>query len=439
MHGNEDCSLATLDLSSKLPIQTAIESSSYCKAKVDEKCLDSATVVIKISGSNEYYIDMSQLKLYVKFKVCKTGGVLVTNENVSLANNCLQSMIKNIQVLFGTTVISSDDNFYHYKAIIENTYGFNKEYKACLLSGDGLYKDSNHKNQILKNINAILTTGQEAPAVNVNPGYVERNMLIKNRETVELCGNLHLDISSTERFLIDSTDIVLNLTKNDLKFLLKGADAHDFTIVYQDIYVFYRKCKIANNIRLSNNLLMERSFLNYPIKRVQMQGLSTAFKSKKWSIVIATNILPNRFFAVFVRQAAQLGDFTSDGFNFEHHNIVKCSVRANDSNYVYASEMNANFKENNFREFYSSVFQSIKDAPNDIEYSDYKNGYTLIGYNLSADLCSNMTHTNTLLTGTLTLDIELAEALDYQVTAIIYAEYDNLIQINKTSIIKDYN
>jgi len=45
---------------------------------------------------------------------------------------------------------------------------------------------------------------------------------------------------------------------------------------------------------------------------------------------------------------------------------------------------------------------------------------------------------NPLTSGSITLDIYLKEAISTQMKAIIYAEYDNLIQINKTSVQKDY-
>ena len=76
-----------------------------------------------------------------------------------------------------------------------------------------------------------------------------------------MCGNLHLDISSSDKLLINNVDIKLALSRNKPEWVLKGAEGSK--IVYEAIEIFYRRCKIADNIRLSNTLLMEKGFINY--------------------------------------------------------------------------------------------------------------------------------------------------------------------------------
>jgi len=67
MNGIEECFLASLDLGSKLPVQTAISKTQYCKAVVSKTTLGGDLFSITIPSSNEDFIDMSQFKLYVKF------------------------------------------------------------------------------------------------------------------------------------------------------------------------------------------------------------------------------------------------------------------------------------------------------------------------------------------------------------------------------------
>lgn len=434
MNGIEECSLASLDLGSKLPVQTAISKTQYCKAVVSKTTLGGDLFSITIPSSNEDYIDMSQFKLYVKFKVLsEINAPIDINSNVGTANNLIHSMFKNIQVLLGDTVVSSDGNLYAYKAYIENQFGHNKEYKECVLYGDGMRKDSDLENQNIK----YSPKTEQAAEVKVNPGFVERHELI-SKGLVELCGNLHLDISSADKFLVNNIGLTFNLRRNDAAFVLKGAKGSK--IHYENIEVFYRSCKIASNIRESNALLMDSGYINYPIKRIQMTASTATISSKLWSINISSNIIPNRVLFTAVDQAAFIGSYNLNPFNFKHYNIKKMALKMNNVYYCYTADIVTDFPNNNYHEAYSTLFQGIKDAPNDISYkNDYKSGNFLVAYILSPDLCSNLTHTNAIQTGQITLEIELEDAIESSVTAIIYAEYDNLIQINKKSIQMDYS
>ena len=134
-----------------------------------------------------------------------------------------------------------------------------------------------------------------------------------------------------------------------------------------------------------------------------------------------------------------MGSYKLNGFNFTHNNINKMALKNNNQYFCYTSDIVTDFEADNYHEAYSTLFQGIKDAPNDISYKeDYKHGSFIVAFNLAADLCSNLTHVNPLTSGSITLDIYLKEAISTQMMAIIYAEYDNLIQINKTSVQKDY-
>lgn len=71
-----------------------------------------------------------------------------------------------------------------------------------------------------------------------NPGYVDRNELIADQESVELCGNLHLDLSSSDKYLANNNSLTFALTKNDVKFILKSDDAsvaEKYSVIYEEV------------------------------------------------------------------------------------------------------------------------------------------------------------------------------------------------------------
>ena len=79
-----------------------------------------------------------------------------------------------------------------------------------------------------------------------------------------------------------------------------------------------------------------------------------------------------------------------------------------------------------------------RDVGIDINRKDYPNGYSLFGFDLSAALCSGP-HQEPVQEGSLRVTLEFANALPNTVTVLVYAEFDNVLKINKIrNILKDY-
>ena len=71
--------------------------------------------------NNEYaFIDLKGTRLYVKCKIIIADGTVVSDTNkVALANLHLQSMWKHVEVYWKNHLVSSSDQHYSYKAILD--------------------------------------------------------------------------------------------------------------------------------------------------------------------------------------------------------------------------------------------------------------------------------------------------------------------------------
>ena len=186
---------------------------------------------------------MSQIQLYLRFQVLATAndGQVVDTKNVSLTNNTLHTLFKNITTLIEDKLIASDNNMYHMRAYIENNYGYNAEAKKTLLRGDGWFKDSG-------NFDLVDSEGAGQTFVASQPGFVERKKWILNKNTVKLCGNLHLDISTADKLLFSGNTIKLSLTKNDNKVIFCGSDSKDYYIKFLSAFLSVRRVVVAPSI-----------------------------------------------------------------------------------------------------------------------------------------------------------------------------------------------
>lgn len=83
---------------------------------------------------------------------------------------------------------------------------------------------------------------------------------------------------------------------------------------------------------------------------------------------------------------------------------------------------------------------TFSDAGNDISYLEYPNGYCLTVFDLTADMSCRDQHWNIIKSGTLRFEVRFDVALEETVSAIIYSEFDNLIEIGENRTVSlDYS
>jgi hypothetical protein len=71
--------------------------------------------------------------------------------------------------------------------------------------------------------------------------------------------------------------------------------------------------------------------------------------------------------------------------------------------------------------------------------AQYKAGYTLWGFDLTADQGSEEGQLHPIKTGNMRIDLQFSDGLGVPINVIVYAEFDNQIEINTIrKIITDY-
>lgn len=111
---------------------------------------------------------------------------------------------------------------------------------------------------------------------------------------------------------------------------------------------------------------------------------------------------------------------------------------------IPAKPLTPDFSKNLYVRSYYSLFEGsgiyFSDTDNNISLEDYPDGYCLAAFDLTADLSSNEPHWNIIKSGTLRAEIRFSEPLKKNITFIIFAEFDNIIEVDKNrNIILDYS
>ncbi|GFU27677.1 uncharacterized protein F54H12.2 [Trichonephila clavipes] len=138
-----ECAKSELNLFALPPTQTVIERGHWVQFHPIANVSDGGPIEFVISGSGEEYLDLSQTQLYVREKILKSDGRLITEENkVGPVNLFLYSLFPQVDISLNERIISSSSNTYAYRAIIETLLNHGYDSKISQLTSEVYYKDT---------------------------------------------------------------------------------------------------------------------------------------------------------------------------------------------------------------------------------------------------------------------------------------------------------
>ena len=143
--------------------------------------------------------------------------------------------------------------------------------------------------------------------------------------------------------------------------------------------------------------------------------------------------LPVRVIVECVDHDAFNGLYSKNPFNFKNYKITKLALQV-DAQDQPVKPIMCNFEDGVIAKAYLSMFtgtrKAFKDEDIDVSREDYVGGYTLFSFDLTPDL-GVLDHYSLLRSGTVRLKITVAEALAQAINVIVYAEFQNVLKIDR--------
>jgi hypothetical protein len=385
----------------------------------------SGPIEFKIDATPDY-LDLSKTVLYVQLSVEKAGAALINTDVVAPTNNFLHSLFSQVDVTLNNDKIETSNGKYPYKAYINELLNFGQDAKKSILQSSLFIKDSP----------GFMDSLEITDKTKGNEGFIERRkQLIKGKGTLDLCGRIHSDILNSNKYLLNGVEMRIKLTRSSNDFCLLTQDDGNFSVNIKEAILFIRKVSINSSILAAQNLALEKAHAKYPIKHVEVSDINITTGSSAATLNnINQTYIPNRIIIGFVSSAAAEGAKSKNPYNFYHYNISEIGAYIDGVSTPYSSPLTLSFANNSFIRGFYSLFENI-DKPvfitgNDINRDDYLSGYTLFAFDFTPDLCSG-DHMNLIKTGNVSIKIKFGTALNESVTAIVYQEYDEILEINK--------
>ena len=221
------------------------------------------------------------------------------------------------------------------------------------------------------------------------------------------------------------------------------ADAATYQTNIEDIALFVRKVKLNPAFPLEHNKMLNQNMnVKYPIRR----GIVTSFTISQGNMSInKDNVilgqLPRRVVVGLVSNRAFNGSLKCNPFNFQHFDLNHLSLYAGGLQYPN-KPLKPDFESNLYLRSYMTLFEGTNllnaDKGHGITRDSYKNGYTLYAFDLTPDMAEG-SHVDPIKHGNLRMDLHFKNALPETVNVIVYAEYDNVIQLDRArNVIVDF-
>jgi len=152
--------------------------------------------------------------------------------------------------------------------------------------------------------------------------------------------------------------------------------------------------------------------------------------------------LPTRLVIELVDNRAFNGNRELNPFNFQHFNLHEIGLYLDGQQQHAVRPIEPNFVDGQYIRAYNTIFAGTGKLGSDeglfISRKDYGNGYTLYAFDLTADLGED-DHFSLVRQGSVRLALKFAQALPATVTFIAYAEFENVIEIDRNrNIVFDF-
>ena len=423
-----ECVKSELDLFAVPLTQTSVEDGRFSEVGPIATLTSNMPIEFKVEGAESEYLDLSNSYIYVRSKILKGDGSNLENDSeVGPVNLLLQSLFSRVEMSIGETQITRPTNLYPYRAYIETLLSFGQTPKNSQLTAALWYKD---------------TAGHmDSHDGDENKGYKARKSLFAGNKTVDMIGKLHLDLMFQDRYLLNLTPITLRLSRSKNEFCLMCTDA--FKVKLEKVVLKIRRVKLNPAVSLAHAEALQLGTAKYPIRRVECLTYTVdagTLSHDKENLF--TGQLPKRLVLGMVTNTSFNGTFTSNPFNFQHFNVNYIELVA-DGKQVLGKPLQPTFgTTNTYIESYASLFMGTemmyKDEGNDISRDEYKSGFTLFAFDLTPDL-EESGHVQLVKQGIVKLSLQFSEALAATINVIVYAEFENMIEINKDrKVLFDY-
>jgi len=408
------------------PTQIAIQDGSYITHKSHE-ISDEHSIVFEITVDSNHYADLSKSYMTFNAKIDGASATVVQGaapNKVGPVNLWGHSIFNQIKVTLNDEPVTlSSNNMYPYEAVISTLLSYGKDAKETHLAVAGFAPDEAGKMEDYDPTNADGNEGLLTRASGINTGRMT-DLLIRP----------HVNLFQQERLLPPGTKIGITMLLSQHNFNLMGDASGNskYKTVITNPKFHLRRVELSKTAEMSHiTEQIKNGSMRYPIRELKSHARTIQQGTAQYEQDIYTKVIPRRIWIAMVRQDARAGNYKLNPFNFQHFNMKSIQLNVAGKQ-VPAEELKVDFDSNRYKELYFNLFSQMDnmfdDRGNGISYSDFKDGFCIMAFDLTADM-EDGEHLELTKRGNVGLKIEFKQPTARNISLIHIAEFENIISI----------
>ncbi|XP_044019520.1 uncharacterized protein F54H12.2-like [Aphidius gifuensis] len=381
------------------------------KSKRQKTITKDSPIEFHIPANGEEYIDLAHTMLKIRCKITKEDGTAVAADAVGVTNNFLHTMISQCDVLFNQKSVSGSNSSYPYRAYIETLLNYGSDASNSHLQLGLWFLDTP----------GFMEAPVGAAAGAQNKGLQDRSLFMTNGNQFEMLGHLHVDVFNQNKFLLNGVEMKITLTRSKNEFcLMDNTEDGNYKVNILEATLIIRRAKLNPSVLVAHSKALAKTTAKYPLTRVEVK-----------SFILAQGILSNTLDNIILGSLPKrivVGLVDNRAFN-----VGGKALSPSFSNNIHDAEA--------YQTLFSGTGIHFADHGMKISRSSFTKGYTLFAFDLTPDLSANDSmYWNLIKNGSLRIEIRFGVALAQTINCIVYAEFDNIIEIDSTrQVLLDYS
>ena len=376
-----------------------------------------------------FWLDLNRNYLHAVLKITKADGgdvgaavavgAAAALPKVAPINLISKCFFRQCKIWLNNKLVSDSDDVYSYRCYLESMLNFGMESKTTHMQAGMYYPD-------------------EAGSFNTkeNQGFKERGGWCARSREFEVMGCIHSDITNQDRLMVSHMDVKVQLFRNTDDFCLMSCDNTDmgYKIEVKRLTWFVRKVDLLPSLSVGLEAQLSKTPAKYPIRRIVVKTLNMAAGARDMpETLVFSGQVPRRILVALVGERNFIGQQDINPFDFQNFDIRRIQVTAAGQNYPRNS-FEMDFTNKRYVRAYTELFETLgtvrQDISNGISYSDFANGFCVLGVDLSPD-GSDATHWQLIRSWSTFLKLVFDTAIpQHGIKVIVVGEFDNCLIID---------
>ena len=414
------CAVGELDLHALLVTQKDILKTIPITKTTNNALTDTTPSLDFTFEPTGNYTDLNEAILFIEYTVVAGDDTAVTAaDEAAPVNNLLHSIFSNVQMLINGEKVTGNYEQYPYKAYITDLVA--TEYRDKVTPMEGCQKWISD------------TAGEMDTRGAANAGWVKRRTDSVGAERKSVVGKHYLDMLDQCKLLPSHCELRFIFERTPNLFHMQQVAGLDFSFVIKKAEMTIRQVVVRDEVaEVHNKSVLDPGMgaFNYSISRSKVIKHTLPQGAQDYTFTLPdTTQIPSQLILVLVKESASAGSKGENPYNFKHYDIRETTVQYDDQKF----EVKTNFTTGNVTQAYARLFKETgllaSGLDPGITLDEFKKGYTLLAFDLTADRTPEDARINLVRQGKVTISMRFGTALPHPVSVICLSSYDNLVQL----------